>query len=176
MTCTTLVVDVITWAATTIAFTHWAPPLCNGGCWPLQHQRTEHQWRRVTVELCTSLMRRRTSCLWWEGMVLPHPLVNVGHSINKQIRFICLPMNNTFSAWQVSDTIDIIYRTRDWKRITWAHSNWTFDCVHSSLRGNSDFTHLAQFKTGCSCSLAMLWMELLVFVDYLLFGQIYFVW
>ena len=65
-------------------------------------------------------------------MVLPHPLVNVGHSINTQIRFICLPMNNTFSACpQVSaDTIDIIdYRTQDWKRITWVHSNWTFDCV-----------------------------------------------
>ena len=73
-------------------------------------------------------------------------------------------------------TIDIIdFRTRDWKRITWAHSNWTFDCVHSSLHGNSDFTHLAQFKTGHSCSLATLWIELLVFIDYLLFRQIYFI-
>ena len=51
-------------------------------------------------------MRRRTSCLWWEGMVLPHPLVNVGHSMKIVImRVMCILMNNTFSACpQVSDT------------------------------------------------------------------------
>ena len=29
-------------AAKTV-FTHWAPPPCNGGCWPPQQQRVEHQ-------------------------------------------------------------------------------------------------------------------------------------
>ena len=47
----------------------------------------------------------------------------------------------------------------------WADSNWTFDCVHSALHGISDFTHLIQFKMVLSSSLAMLWMEVLVFVD-----------
>ena len=44
-----------------------------------------------------------TSCLWWEGMVTPHSLINVGHNIHK---VMCILMNNTFSACsQVSDTV-----------------------------------------------------------------------
>ena len=106
MTCTTLVVGVVTVAATTIVFTHWAPPVCNGGCWPPQHRRMGHQWRKVAVELCISLTRRRKiSCLWWEGMVLPYPLTNIGHS-TKDRGVVCIPMKNTFSAYpQVSDTV-----------------------------------------------------------------------
>ena len=61
---------------------------------------------------------------------------------------------------------------RDWKRITWAHSNWMFDCVHSTLCGNGDLTHLAQFKTDRSCSLATLWMELLVFVVFQILHEV----
>ena len=82
MSCTISVVGVVTWTATTTVFTHWAPPPCNGGCWPPQQQRVGHQCRRISVEWCTSLMERRTSCMWWEGMVmLPHHHHNMEHSL-----------------------------------------------------------------------------------------------
>ena len=121
------------------------------------------------VQQTTGIQYKRKNCIQDSSCAqIPCSNRNISHNCH-WLRWGCAKAQDT------TRTIDIIdCCIRDWKRITWMHSNWTFDCMHSALRGNGDLTHLAQFKTGCSCSLATLWMELLVFVDYLLFGQICF--
>ena len=107
MSCTISVVSVVTVAATTTVFTHWAPPPCNGGCWPPQQQRVGHQ--------CRSMLWNGALHLWRGGPLVCGgrvwsccPIITTTWSTvsTSMVVVMCVPMNNTFSLCpQVSDTV-----------------------------------------------------------------------
>ena len=66
--------SVHTLSTSTLQWRMLAPSTTEGGA-PMQ---------KIAVEWCTSLMERRTSCMWWEGgVLLPHHHHNMEHSINQ---------------------------------------------------------------------------------------------
>ena len=73
------------------------------------------QWRMLaptTSKVGTPMKKSGCGVVYFadEEEDLPHPLINVGHSINKQIWWVmCIPANNTFSACpQVSACCNVL--------------------------------------------------------------------